>query len=325
MEQISSSHPYESFGRHPCRSVYFNTFLLKISFVRIPNASTISEPSINNWCFTFTGKERDEETGYGYFGARYMDHELMTMWLSVDPMADKYPSISPYAYCAWNPVKLVDPDGREFGDYYAQNFWGTWKKIGSDNHDDGKVYVVPFKEDQKKVKNGDFNIEEKYELPTLEARNEICDYVEESDRKDNLREYGGTIWENGDNGKQDIRYSKPGARWYGGDVATVNQNDYEGDFDHVGKRLLLYFHSHFSGTINGIGLIQHPSDSRFDNLQGRSGDIQNVMTNGSRTGGARLPYNIMFAMKTKQVYFYTHGGVKFTMNFSDFRTLGGTK
>jgi RHS repeat-associated protein len=63
--------------------------------------------------FTFTGKEKDEETGYGYFGARYMDHELMTMWLSVDPMADKYPSISPYAYCAWNPIKLVDPDGRD--------------------------------------------------------------------------------------------------------------------------------------------------------------------------------------------------------------------
>ena len=63
--------------------------------------------------FVFTGKERDEETGYGYFGARYMDHELMTMWLSVDPMADKYPSISPYAYCAWNPVRLVDPDGNE--------------------------------------------------------------------------------------------------------------------------------------------------------------------------------------------------------------------
>ena len=72
--------------------------------------------------FTFTGREKDEETGYGYFGARYMDHELMTMWLSVDPMADKYPSISPYAYCAWNPVKLVGPDGRKIwlpgGNYY---------------------------------------------------------------------------------------------------------------------------------------------------------------------------------------------------------------
>ena len=61
----------------------------------------------------FTGKERDEETGYSYFGARYMDHELMTMWLSVDPLSDKYPSISPYAYCAWNPIRLIDPDGRD--------------------------------------------------------------------------------------------------------------------------------------------------------------------------------------------------------------------
>ena len=63
--------------------------------------------------FTFTGKERDSETGFSYFGARYYDADLMTGWLSVDPMADKYPSLSPYAYCAWNPVKLVDPDGED--------------------------------------------------------------------------------------------------------------------------------------------------------------------------------------------------------------------
>ncbi|MBR3939470.1 MAG: hypothetical protein IKJ67_05805 [Bacteroidales bacterium] len=62
---------------------------------------------------SFTGKERDSETGFSYFGARYYDSDLMTGWLSVDPMADKYPSLSPYAYCAWNPVKLVDPDGEE--------------------------------------------------------------------------------------------------------------------------------------------------------------------------------------------------------------------
>ena len=65
----------------------------------------------------FTGKERDEETGYGYFGARYMDHELTTSWLSVDPLSDKYPSISPYAYCAWNPIKLIDPDGNDWYEY----------------------------------------------------------------------------------------------------------------------------------------------------------------------------------------------------------------
>ena len=66
----------------------------------------------------YTGKELDAETGYSYFGARYLDHTLITAWLSVDPMADKYPSLSPYAYCAWNPVKLVDPDECEIGDYY---------------------------------------------------------------------------------------------------------------------------------------------------------------------------------------------------------------
>ncbi len=66
--------------------------------------------------FHFTGKEKDSETGYCYFGARYYDSDLSGLFLSVDPMADKYPSISPYAYCAWNPVKLVDPDGRDWYD-----------------------------------------------------------------------------------------------------------------------------------------------------------------------------------------------------------------
>ena len=92
---------------------YFDTFSpksgLEPTFVNNYNQGC----SINFPCCSFTGKERDEETGYGYFGARYMDHELMTMWLSVDPMADKYPSLSPYNYCAWNPIKVVDPNGMD--------------------------------------------------------------------------------------------------------------------------------------------------------------------------------------------------------------------
>ncbi len=64
--------------------------------------------------YKFTGKERDEETGYDYFGARF--YWQAGTWLSVDPWADKYPQISPYAYCGWNPIKFVDPDGRYFDD-----------------------------------------------------------------------------------------------------------------------------------------------------------------------------------------------------------------
>jgi RHS repeat-associated protein len=67
-----------------------------------------------NWnaMYTFSAKEKDTETGYSYFGARYYSSDL-SIWLSVDPMSDKYPSLSPYVYCANNPIKLVDPNGEE--------------------------------------------------------------------------------------------------------------------------------------------------------------------------------------------------------------------
>ena len=68
-----------------------------------------------NSTYTFSAKEKDSETGLSYFGSRYYSSDL-SIWLSVDPMAGKYPSLSPYTYCADNPVKLVDPNGEEFVD-----------------------------------------------------------------------------------------------------------------------------------------------------------------------------------------------------------------
>ena len=70
------------------------------------------------------------ETGFSYFGARYYDSDLMTGWLSVDPMADKYPGLSPYAYCGWNPVRLVDPDGNRPIPLY-NNYNGWYVKLDS--------------------------------------------------------------------------------------------------------------------------------------------------------------------------------------------------
>ena len=61
--------------------------------------------------FTFTGKERDAETSYYYHGARFNSSDIG--WLSVDPMSDKYPEITPYHYCHWNPIKLVDIYGTD--------------------------------------------------------------------------------------------------------------------------------------------------------------------------------------------------------------------
>ena len=47
--------------------------------------------------------------------ARYYNSDL-SIWLSVDPLADKYPNLSPYTYCADNPVRLKDPNGEEISD-----------------------------------------------------------------------------------------------------------------------------------------------------------------------------------------------------------------
>jgi hypothetical protein len=39
--------------------------------------------------------------------------EHSSRWLSPDPLAEKYPWISPYAFCLNNPIRYIDPDGRE--------------------------------------------------------------------------------------------------------------------------------------------------------------------------------------------------------------------
>ena len=66
--------------------------------------------SYNN-VYRFSGKELDEETGLSYFGARYYNPKW-SVWLGVDQLWAKYPNISPYVYCAGNPINIIDPDGK---------------------------------------------------------------------------------------------------------------------------------------------------------------------------------------------------------------------
>ena len=76
----------------------------KPTYCPIASVSSLAEN------FAFSAKERDAETGLSYFGARYYSSDL-SIWLSVDPMAAKYPSLSSYVYCADNSIKLIDPNG----------------------------------------------------------------------------------------------------------------------------------------------------------------------------------------------------------------------
>ena len=52
------------------------------------------------------------------YGARQYN-PVTARWDRMDPLCEKYYSISPYAYCADNPMKFIDPDGMNPGDAFA--------------------------------------------------------------------------------------------------------------------------------------------------------------------------------------------------------------
>jgi RHS repeat-associated protein len=96
-----------------------------------------------NTPYKFNGKELDVETGLYYYGARYYDPKT-SIWLSVDPLAEKYPNMSPYAYCFNNPVIFTDPDGRDPIITITNQVVGSTyvKLVGADNRGGYGNYVT---------------------------------------------------------------------------------------------------------------------------------------------------------------------------------------
>ncbi len=62
--------------------------------------------------YRYVGKERDEETGLYYYGARYYASWLVR-FVSTYPLKDEYPFYTPYQYAGNRPINNMDLDGLE--------------------------------------------------------------------------------------------------------------------------------------------------------------------------------------------------------------------
>ncbi len=104
--------------------------------------------------YRFTGKERDEETGLNYHGARYYAPWLCR-WTAVDPLENEYAPQSSYIYCSCNPLNSIDPSGmgeednpkggwyeNKTGLHYAPGITSAEEFANSKYKNDGKFWAT---------------------------------------------------------------------------------------------------------------------------------------------------------------------------------------
>ncbi len=87
--------------------------------------------------YAFNAKELDEESGMYYYEARYYNPPVFT---SRDPMFEKYFWMTPYAYCANNPLKYVDPTGMDWYQDGEDYVWSD-KVVSKKTTPEGCTYI----------------------------------------------------------------------------------------------------------------------------------------------------------------------------------------
>ncbi len=130
LTRIGNSEGYATFGMNPKVSYYYyrkdhlgnnrevwrandNKTLQRMQYY--PSGLPWGEcENMGTQPYKYNGKEFIEMHGYDTYDYGWRGLYAATMRFdTMDPMAEKYYSVSPYAYCANNPINLIDPNGQE--------------------------------------------------------------------------------------------------------------------------------------------------------------------------------------------------------------------
>ncbi|ELM3651078.1 hypothetical protein RYR30_000931 [Flavobacterium psychrophilum] len=116
--------------------------------------------------YLFNGKELDRETNLSFYGARYLDMKT-SLWLNVDPLAEKGPQYSPYCYAMNNPINLTDPDGRwpDFPASFQNAFKGAVNGVVNSvkqKYNEAKASIIQAKDNVVRTTNQALNNGQKF-------------------------------------------------------------------------------------------------------------------------------------------------------------------
>ena len=278
--------------------------------------------------YKYSAKELDRENGLDLYDSKARMYDpTIGRTPTQDPMAEKYYSMSPYLWCAANPITFTDPTGMAV-------FWHNGKVIGDDGIDDQKIYVI--KTTEKKFTSQNTEVagvglskkRQKATIGFIKANSGNSDaFSKNSIAYDNSIEIEGNVAnrqkmvdivssDNGSGGTSDANNREYGGYIEDGEVKAVDSGPvcYPSEYTHATINLPCgksTFHSHPSGTFKQvllIGTISRTVDEPAYTQPTSSLDIQNA--------GHHVHY--VFGRGNGMVYIYNSSAIQAVIPFNRF-------